>query len=317
MSVTESLHLALAEAFGGPLADALVEQHDNWLNRHGNWPAWCQMRDTLPAVTQRWRLQDGCLTAGEDVDQPDLLTEQLKSFIPWRKGPVCLGGVAIDTEWRSDFKWTRLARHINLRDEQVLDVGAGNAYFGWCMLAAGARRVFGCDPTQLFIAQHEVIRHFAGLAANHLIAARLEDLPPALSGFDRVFSMGVLYHRRDPLEHLNALKARLRPGGGLVLETLILDGPDDQVLVPPDRYANMRNVHALPTRQRLESWLQASGWTATEWIDITATTSAEQRRTEWMPFHSLSEALSADDPTLTREGLPAPLRAIVLARKPT
>ncbi len=316
MSVTQSLDLALAEAFGRPLANALVDQHAKWLARHGNWDDWCQARDRLPALAQRWRIQDGCLIAGEDCDQPAVLTEQLKSFIPWRKGPLCLGGVAIDTEWRSDFKWARLAEHVDLRDEQVLDVGAGNAYFGWCMLAAGARQVFGCDPTQLFVAQHEVIRHFAGPAPNHLIAARLEDLPQALNGFDRVFSMGVLYHRRDPLEHLNALKARLRPGGGLILETLILDGPGDQVLVPPDRYANMRNVHALPTRKRLEQWLQASGWTGIECIDCTYTTSYEQRQTEWMPFHSLSKALSADDPKLTREGLPAPLRAIFLAQKP-
>lgn len=261
-------------------------------------------------------MEGGCLTAGADFGQPAALTGQLKSFIPWRKGPVCLGGVAIKTEWRSDFKWARLAKHIDLRDEQVLDVGAGNGYFGWCMLAAGARQVFGCDPTQLFVAQHEVIRHFSGPAPNHLIAARLEDLPPSMNGFDRVFSMGVLYHRRDPLAHLNALKAHLRPGGGLVLETLILDGKDDQVLVPPDRYANMRNVHVLPTLKRLEGWLLASGWTDIECIDRTHTNSAEQRQTEWMPFHSLNEALSTDDPGLTREGLPAPLRAIVLAKYP-
>ena len=39
----------------------------------------------------------------------------------------------------------------------------------------------------------------------------------------------------------------------------------------------------------------------------------EQRRTEWMRFHSLADFLDPENPTLTVEGLPAPRRAIVIA----
>ncbi|TVQ40993.1 MAG: tRNA 5-methoxyuridine(34)/uridine 5-oxyacetic acid(34) synthase CmoB [Wenzhouxiangella sp.] len=316
MSISDDLHRALATEYEQALADDVTERHRDWLSRHGDWPRWRQAREQLPAVDTCWQLQTGRLVAGADWISPGPLAQLLGEWIPWRKGPLRLGGVDIDTEWRSDLKWARLASHVDLAGERVLDVGAGNAYFGWCMLASGARCVFGCDPTQLFVAQHEVIRHFTGPAANHLIAARLEDLPPALGHFDRVFSMGVLYHRRDHLAHLEDLKARLRPGGGLVLETLILDGPDDRVLVPADRYANMRNVHTLPTLARLQHWLEQAGWESIQCIDRTATSEVEQRRTEWMPFHSLSEALDPDQPGLTREGHPAPLRVIMLARKP-
>ena len=316
MNVSDHLRATLADEYGQSLADAITEHHRAWLARHGDWSTWQQARVQLPRLDTAWRLQDGRLVAGAESASPGDLAELLRAFIPWRKGPLRLGSVDIDTEWRSDLKWQRLVSQVDLAGERVLDVGAGNAYFGWCMLAAGARCVIGCDPTQLFVAQHEVIRHFTGPAPNHLIAARLEDLPPALDGFDRVFSMGVLYHRRDHLDHLVDLKNRLRPGGGLVLETLIIDGPGDRVLVPDDRYANMRNVHALPTLTCLERWLAQAGWTSIQCIDCTPTTEVEQRRTEWMPFHSLAEALDPDQPGRTREGHPAPLRAIMLAQKP-
>ena len=155
------------------------------------------------------------------------------------------------------------------------------------MLAAGAQQVIGCDPTQLFVLQHEVISHFAGQANHQLLALRLEDLPPEMNEFDTVFSMGVLYHRRDHLAHLTDLAARLRPGGQLVLETLIIDGKTETLLAPENRYANMRNVHALPTVPLLQRWLQQAGYTDIHCVDITPTTTREQRTTEWMPFQSL------------------------------
>ncbi|WP_286807759.1 DUF1698 domain-containing protein, partial [Marinimicrobium sp. UBA4209] len=50
--------------------------------------------------------------------------------------------------------------------------------------------------------------------------------------FDTVFSMGVLYHRRSPMDHLRELKEALRPGGQVVLETLVIEGGLGEVLVP-------------------------------------------------------------------------------------
>jgi tRNA (mo5U34)-methyltransferase len=148
-----------------------------------------------------------------------------------------------------------------------------------------------------------------------VLPARLEDIPAGGAAFDTAFSMGVLYHRRDPLEHLRVLHDLLRPGGELVLETLIVADGSTEALIPDGRYARMRNVWHIPATRTLESWLAQSGFADTRVVDITPTTTDEQRTTPWMRFDSLAEALSPDDPTRTIEGHPAPLRCTVIARK--
>ncbi|MGY6555134.1 MAG: tRNA 5-methoxyuridine(34)/uridine 5-oxyacetic acid(34) synthase CmoB [Wenzhouxiangella sp.] len=304
----------LAQCFGEAPAQAAWSAHRAVLQGHGDYDAWLQALLQLPAVEPEWRIQDGCLHAGAPALDLPSLRASLRRFMPWRKGPLVLGGVPIRTEWRSDWKWARIAPHIDLKQQHVLDVGAGNGYFGWRMLEQGASQVLGCDPTPLFVMQHAVISHFAGPAAHELLALRLEDLPPGLSGFDTVFSMGVLYHRRDPLAHLEDLRKRLRSGGQLVLETLILPGSESTTLALRGRYAGMRNVHVLPTLPRLLEWLARAGFSDGACVDVSVTSQDEQQSTEWMPFHSLLNALHPDDQALTVEGLPRPHRAMLLAR---
>jgi tRNA (mo5U34)-methyltransferase len=250
---------------------------------------------------------------GVALDQR-LLREALMRLHPWRKGPLELGGMLIDTEWRSDWKWERVRPHLDLEAQRVLDIGCGNGYFGWRMLAAGARLVVGIDPTLVFVMQWLACRHFAGAVPNFVLPLAIEDLPAGPAGFDSVFSMGVLYHRRDPVEHLQQIRALLRPAGMLVLETLVL--PDEHpgpVLIPQSRYARMRNVWAIPRTDCLIKWLKAAGFGTTTLVDVTATTTQEQRSTDWMRFESLAEALHPIDAGLTQEGYPAPTRALLIA----
>ncbi|MDT8437860.1 MAG: tRNA 5-methoxyuridine(34)/uridine 5-oxyacetic acid(34) synthase CmoB [Wenzhouxiangellaceae bacterium] len=293
-------------------AAALLERRMAERPRHGDQPRWQAALDALPTLEQGWRFDNGVLRAGAEATEFEALTETLRAFIPWRKGPLNLGGIAIDTEWRSDWKWQRVAAHVALAGKRVLDIGAGNGYFGWKMLAAGARVVIGCDPTALFAAQFRVIEHFAGVEPHILLPLPFEDLP-VCADFDQVFSMGVLYHRREPLEHLARIRSHLVPDGELLLETLIIPGTADDELDPGVRYANMRNVYRLPTEPRLHRWLVEAGYTGIETMDITATTTQEQRSTDWMPFHSLARALTPDG-SHTVEGHPPPLRAVVRAR---
>ncbi len=295
-----------------------IERHaEAVLSGHGDYGRWQAAYDALPELPEAqrgWSVHDGVLVAGGVVADRQGLRESLRAFIPWRKGPLMIGGVPIETEWRSDSKWDRIAPHLDLAGKAVLDVGAGNGYFGWRMLEAGAAVVIGCDPMPCYVMQHRVIQRFAGPAAFCLLPLGLEQLPAALTGFDAVFSMGVLYHRSDAKAHLEALRARLAPGGTLVLETLVIEGDDEHVLRPPGRYANMRNVHAIPTVAGLFGWLRAAGFTQVCCLDVTATTTTEQRRTDWMPFHSLEQALGPDG--CTREGHPGPVRAALQARAP-
>ena len=133
---------------------------------------------------------------------------------------------------------------------------------------------------------------------------------------DTVFSMGVLYHRRSPFEHLGELLDALRRGGELVLETLVVEGDAERVLVPADRYAMMRNVWFIPSPAAMLGWLRRAGFREARLVDVAATTTQEQRRTPWMRFESLADFLDPADPRLTREGYPAPLRAVFIASRP-
>ena len=144
----------------------------------------------------------------------------------------------------------------------------------------------------------------------------VESLPHSLHAFDTVFSMGVLYHRRSPFDHLFELRDALRSGGELVLETLVIDGKLGEVLVPQGRYAQMRNVWFLPSVLTLEAWLKKAKFRNVKLIDVTPTTTEEQRTTEWMTFHSLKEFLNPNDSSRTVEGFPAPIRAVFSAEAP-
>jgi tRNA (mo5U34)-methyltransferase len=311
---------AKADAWVKLLPQQLAGAFD--LTRHGNLAQWQSVIEYLPKLTTTHRLLDvDAVQIGRsnDLSEADRmeLEHQLKALRPWRKGPYDLFGIKIDTEWRSDWKWDRLKDYISsLNHRLVLDVGCGNGYHCWRMLGAGAKMVVGIDPLLLNVIQFQLIRNLHGEAPVYVLPLGIEELPYGLKAFDTVFSMGVLYHRRSPIDHLLELRDCLQPGGELVLETLIIDGRLGEVLLPEGRYANMRNVWFLPSCETLVSWLKRCGFKNIRLIDVTSTSVEEQRSTEWMQFHSLKDFLSAENPQLTSEGLPAPKRAIIIANNP-
>lgn len=287
---------------------------------HGELDNWRQLLRALPAITpSSIALNQDVVRIGARsdlaVDARARLEAQLRALHPWRKGPFELFGIGIDAEWRSDRKWARLADAMQpLGNRTVLDVGCGNGYYVLRMLGCGAARVVGIDPTLRYVAQFAALRHFLGDVPAHVLPLGIDDLPADLRAFDTVFSMGVLYHRRSPVDHLLALRDCLRPGGELVLETLVVDGDDRTVMLPPGRYAKMRNVWFLPSVPALEAWLRRCGFGSVRTVDVSVTSLDEQRSTDWMQFHSLADFLDRDDRSRTVEGLPAPRRAVVLAR---
>lgn len=287
---------------------------------HGHFKNWDRSVEHLPSL----KPETLDLLHSVTADSPHLSERQrggieslLRNLMPWRKGPYSLYGVNIDTEWRSDWKWERVLPHISsLAGRTVLDVGCGSGYHMWRMIGAGANLVVGIDPMQLFLCQFEAVRKLLGDDQRaHLLPLGIEQLPE-LKAFDTVFSMGVLYHRRSPLDHLLQLKNQLVSGGELVLETLVVEGGDREVLVPGERYAQMRNVYFIPSTGALKSWLEKCGFEDVRIVDYSVTSTDEQRRTDWMTSESLAEFLDPNDPTKTVEGYPAPLRAVLVARKP-
>ncbi|MFW6258789.1 MAG: tRNA 5-methoxyuridine(34)/uridine 5-oxyacetic acid(34) synthase CmoB [Halochromatium sp.] len=318
-------------------------------DRHGDLGTWVAALERLPALpAERVTLDRPCVGVAREQPLPAALRTQLQqaleSLQPWRKGPFCLHGVKLNAEWRSDWKWARLAGAIApLGGRRVLDVGCGNGYYGFRALGAGADLVLGIDPTPRFVLQFLALNRLIGAERLAVLPLADDDLPDlcqvAAGGFDTLFSMGVLYHRRDPTQHLARLRDCLRPGGELVLETLVIDRPESfeqapckgasanrerasgdrpgtpQTLIPAGRYARMRNVHAIPSVATLMDWIAAAGYREIRLVDLSRTTTQEQRATPWMRFQSLADFLDPRDPNLTVEGHPAPVRALLLAER--
>lgn len=255
----------------------------------------------------------------QDIEKNNLINA-LKALHPWRKGPFKIDQIEIDTEWHSDWKWDRVRPHLNsLQGRRVLDIGCGSGYHLWRMAGESPELAVGVDPSLLFYSQFLALKHFIGeQVPAYFLPLTLEQLPVSQKGgaFDTVFSMGVLYHRRSPIDHILDLKAQLLPGGQLVLETLVVPESFGQLLVPEDRYAQMRNVWFLPSVSELEIWLARCGFKNICCVDLNQTSIEEQRSTEWMEWNSLESFLDPDDHNKTIEGYPAPLRAVMLCDKP-
>ena len=286
-------------------------------NLHGQFKHWARSVEYLPEI-QPWKLDLlHSVTVESEAPLGDGqmkgIAQLMRNLMPWRKGPFSLYGLNIDTEWRSDWKWDRVLPHLSeLTGRTILDVGCGSGYHMWRMIGAGARLAVGIDPTQLFLCQFEAVRKLLGGDQRaHLLPLGIEQMPP-LNAFDTVFSMGVLYHRRSPLEHLLQLKDQLVSEGELVLETLVVDGDENTVLVPGDRYAQMRNVYFIPSAPALKQWLEKCGFVDVKIVDMNITSTDEQRRTEWMTTESLADFLDPADASKTVEGYPAPLRAVLI-----
>ncbi|PID44776.1 MAG: tRNA 5-methoxyuridine(34)/uridine 5-oxyacetic acid(34) synthase CmoB [Proteobacteria bacterium] len=295
---------------------------------HGFLADWIRLLDEMPKVKPTdidLNVSRVRIGRSEDIEPADAerLEQQLRTIIPWRKGPYELFGIHINTEWRSDFKWDRIQPHLSpLKSRTILDVGCGNGYHMWRMLGEGAELVIGADPSQFFLAQFRAIKQYAGEDLPiHLLPMKSEQLP-AFSrqykgvGFDTVFSMGVLYHRASPVTHLQELRSFLRRGGELVLETLVIDGDERTVLVPEDRYAKMRNVWFVASVSFLIRLLDRVGFKNCRVVDESVTSLEEQRATDWMTFESLKDFLDPNDLSKTIEGYPAPRRATVICEAP-
>lgn len=280
---------------------------------HGNLQNWLTPLERLPTLSSIATNLGKSIQITTDADLSPHDRKSVKTavnaLIPWRKGPFTLFGIEVDSEWRSDLKWQRISDHVNLSSKRVLDVGSGNGYFGYRMLAAGAKSVTGLDSSLLPVLQAALVNHFAKLG-NVVVPMRF-GLEPLPREYDVVFSMGVIYHQRNQEAHISALYKSLGEGGFVVLESIIADSP----IYPRCRYAGMRNLSCIPSLKTLADALSNQNFSDVRVVNVTKTTSIEQRTTEYMPFKSLQDFLSKTDPQFTIEGYPAPQRAVILAQK--
>ena len=242
------------------------------------------------------------------------IEKKLMLLHPWRKGPYFINNIHLDTEWRSDFKWDRVINHIKpLKNKIVLDIGCGNGYHIWRMIGEHAKLAIGIDPQPLFLCQFYAIKKIFGNIKNAwVLPMRLEDIPITECAFDTCFSMGVIYHRREPRKHIEALYKILKIGGEVIIESLISNHED---IFPDERYAKMRNVWRIPKLNTLIDELTDIGFKNVRVVDINRTKLSEQRKTTWMKFESLEDFLDPKDLNKTIEGYQCPIRAVIIAEK--
>lgn len=289
------------------------------VTHHGDFPKWNALVDTLPHIdTTSLSYTNGAIQLSTPVPLTTRQQQELKSKLlglhPWRKGPFDMFEVEIDCEWRSNLKWDRLEKSIgSLNNKTVLDIGCGNGYYMMRMLEHQPEMIIGIDSTLIYIMQFLALQKYIKADNMFALPIKMEEIPDVNHLFDTIFMMGVLYHRRNPVEDLSKIRHWLKPAGQLVLETLIIDDDSTPLLEPKDRYAQMRNVWMIPNLNTLTSWLKESGYQDIQVTDITVTSLDEQRQTEWMHFQSLKDFLDPDDSSKTVEGYPAPTRAIVIA----
>ena len=311
---------AISDFYRNTDLSAWAQKLDTWLpqhiaeNIHGNFDEWQAILDQLPKVENlSIDLINGAILKGQTDEAA--LEASLRKLMPWRKGPWQFCDTFINTEWHSDWKWERVAPHIDLKYKNVLDVGCGNGYYGYRMLGAGAKSVLGIDPNFLFLSQFKAFKHYAPELPIWQLPIGLEAITEELEFFDVVFSMGVLYHRRSPIDHLSDLKKLLNKKGTLVLETMVIEGDENTCLIPHDRYAQMRNTWFIPSVKMLEIFLKRVGFKNIRCVDLNQTSIEEQRKTDWMTYQSLEDFLDPNDHNKTIEGYPAPLRAVIIAEQ--
>ncbi len=278
---------------------------------------WKKIISNLPLInTTKVDLVDGITVQGKwDSKDKQRTEEGLMQLVPWRKGPFTIQDIFIDAEWQSNMKWERvLDLNIELKGKNILDVGSGNGYYGFRMLGKGAEFVICLEPNVSHLTQFLALNHFINSNRIRMVPLRIEEISFFDKCFDLVFSMGVLYHQRNPEHHLNILASHLNEGGQIILETLIAPDEYGQALIPKSSYANMSNVWFIHTRKGLEDLINKSGLKILKMGSSVKTMPEEQRATKWMPFRSLVDGLSQGlDRTV--EGLPSPDRVVLVLTK--
>lgn len=267
-----------------------------------------------------YEIVDGAISVIQnDPLQPDAseaLGELVAELIPWRKGPFKLGDLFIDAEWQSFMKWERLCPFLgDLRGKTILDIGCNNGYYSFRMGSHEPAYVLGIDPSTRFWLQFELIQRFAHARKVEFSLMGIEHLPAFLPSFDLVLCMGVLYHQKSPLEHLQRIREVLVPGGKVIVESQSYPGEGSFAFCPPGRYCKARNVYFVPTAQCIADWLEKTGFVDIEICNTVDMTLEEQRRTLFAPFESLEDFLDRTDLRYTVEGHLAPRRTIVRASR--
>jgi tRNA (mo5U34)-methyltransferase len=281
---------------------------------------WDVLRRNLSSPDLAGLAATSCDLLGDEItaqlpqeSNEELLSTLSKLLIPWRIGPYRLGQLFIDSEWRSHIKWRHIAPLLRSTEGiRIADVGASNGYFLFKLAANTPEVALGFDPIDRCWLQFALLQSILRVPNVGFVPAGLSSLAAFPHFFDLILCMGVMYHQRDHLAATRCLFNATRPGGQVVIESLVIDRHGTTPLIPAERYAKMRNAWVIPTVDSLAWCMKEAGFRSISLYRFGPVTPAEQRRTEWAPYESLADFLDPNDPTKTVEGYPAPHSAAVI-----
>ena len=249
-------------------------------------------------------------------EEQEYLREQLRAFMPWRKGPFSIFGIDIDAEWQSDRKWQRLESFLpDIEGKVIADIGCSNGYYMFRTTPYQPKYVIGFEPSVQHYYCFKALNGVAGFDNLDIDLLGVEHINLFPESFDLIFLMGVIYHRSSPVDVLRDVYGALKPGGSIIIESQAIPGIEPIALFPDKTYAKAPGTYFVPTGPCLKNWLQRAGFSEVDLFCSHPMSSTEQRKTDWMIFESYSDFISPSDPQLTVEGHPAPWRVFLKATK--
>ena len=297
--------------------DELRKERERWFNWKNIAPIRTKLNSLPEPSVKSVTLGDSIkieLCENYEANHQNLIEEIAKMMIPWRKGPFKIGSLFIDSEWQSFMKYNLLEPHFNLEGKVVGDIGCNNGYYLFRMLSQNPEELIGFDPAPLYSLQFQFINRFVKSSINYELLG-VEHVEFYEKPFDTLFCLGVLYHRSDPIATLKSLYRGLNRGGELFLDTFMIEGDEEYALTPAGRYSKIPNIYFIPTLPALKNWCYRAGFESVEVLAKKRTDNLEQRKTDWIKTESLENFLDPDNPKLTVEGYPAPIRIYIKAIK--
>lgn len=120
--------------------------------------------------------------------------------------------------------------------QRVLDVGCRDGFFAFEMERRGAS-VVAVDYTRSDATGFALAAELLGSRVEHRLMNVYDLSAEALGRFDLVLFLGVVYHLRDPVRALDAIRSVCRPGALVVVESVCEPPPAADASVPLWRFS--------------------------------------------------------------------------------
>ena len=289
-------------------------------SKHGNHSQWLDILKALPNINTKHLDYSGSkIVIGRPNEISNLerktLENELLKLSPWRKGPFNFFGLEVDSEWRSEKKWERIKNYLpNNKGMRIGDLGCSNGYYAYKLLSLSPELIIGMDKTALFIIQFLSTKFYTRqIQELFILPCSAEEFTQENFDFDLLLSMGILYHAKNPENHIDTVYKLLKKNGYLVIETIISSTGVNINFEKGQKYAGMKNIGTIFSKKNLINLLKKYQFQNVECVDESLTTSKEQRTTRWMKGKSFQDFMLSNGNTI--EGYPPVRRAVFIAQK--